>query len=228
LLLNISFFSLIIKPKSKLKTYFSGGKIMPTKTKRKFVFGMKKDRQVDGDRMNTDFIKKVVAEGGKGAAINACMQCGTCSGGCTNIDRMDLSPRTLILMIQRGEWEKVLQSNTLWMCSSCYICTTRCPRGVRPSDVIEAVKAIAIKQGIENDSTKFNQIFVDLVQKRGILFEPELMQRYGGLQALIEQAPLGIQLVLKGKMSPLPEKINDPQTFNQALNKAKNHDSNSN
>jgi uncharacterized protein YjfI (DUF2170 family) len=54
------------------------------------------------------------------------------------------------------------------------------------------------------------------------------MQRYGGLQALIEQAPLGIQLVLKGKMSPLPEKINDPQTFNQALNKAKNHDSNSN
>lgn len=192
-----------------------------TKFNRKFVFGLKSDRQLDRDKMNPDFMQKVVAEGGKGAAIAACMQCGTCSGGCTNIDRMDMSPRTLILMVQRGEWEKVLQSNTLWMCSSCYICTTRCPRGVRPSDVIEAVKAIAIRQGIENDSTRFNQIFVDLVEKRGILFEPELMQRYGGLKAMIDQAPLGIQLVLKGKMSPLPDTIKDPKTFKAALEKAK-------
>jgi heterodisulfide reductase subunit C len=192
-----------------------------TKSKRKFVFGLKNDRQLDGDKMNPDFMQKVVEEGGKGAAIAACMQCGTCSGGCTNIDRMDMSPRTLILMVQRGEWEKVLQSNTLWMCSSCYICTTRCPRGVRPSDVIEAVKAIAIRQGIENDSTRFNKIFVDLVEQRGILFEPELMQRYGGLKAMIDQAELGIKLALKGKMSPLPDKIKDPKTFKEALEKAK-------
>ena len=171
--------------------------------------------------MNREFLDKVIAEGGKGAAIAACMQCGTCSGGCTNIDLMDMSPRTLILMVQRGEWEKVLKSNALWMCSSCYICTSRCPRGVRPSDVIEAVKAIAIRQGIENDSTRFNQIFVELVQKRGILFEPELMHKYGGLPAMIEQAELGIKLALKGKMSPFPEKIKDPQKFNAALEKAK-------
>ncbi len=193
---------------------------MATKAK-KFVFGLKTDRQLDGDKMNSDFVQKVVAEGGKGAAIAACMQCGTCSGGCTNIDQMDMSPRTLILMTQRGEWEKVLKSNALWMCSSCYICTSRCPRGVRPSDVIEAVKAIAIKEGIENNSTRFNQIFVELVQKRGILFEPELMQKYGGLQALFEQAKLGIQLTLKGKMSPLPDQIKDPKTFSEALEKAK-------
>ncbi|VXD13668.1 conserved hypothetical protein [Planktothrix serta PCC 8927] len=191
-----------------------------TKSK-KFVFGLKVDRQLDGDKMNSDFIKKVLAEGGNGAAIAACMQCGTCSGGCTNIDLMDMSPRTLILMVQRGEWEKVLKSNALWMCSSCYICTSRCPRGVRPSDVIEAVKALAIRQGIENDATRFNEIFVELVQKRGILFEPELMQKYGGLPAMIEQAELGIKLTLKGKMSPFPEKVKDPKKFSEALEKAK-------
>lgn len=196
---------------------------MATKAKKgkKFVFGLKVDRQLDGDKMNSDFIKQVLAEGGNGAAIAACMQCGTCSGGCTNIDLMDMSPRTLILMVQRGEWEQVLKSNALWMCSSCYICTSRCPRGVRPSDVIEAVKAIAIRQGIENDSTRFNQIFVELVQKRGILFEPELMQKYGGLSAMIEQAELGIKLGLKGKMSPFPEKVKDPKKFSEALEKAK-------
>lgn len=192
----------------------------PKKSK-KFVFGLKADRQIDGDQMNSNFIKKVVAEGGKGAAIASCIQCGTCSGGCTNIDLMDMSPRTLILMVQRGEWEKVLKSNALWLCTSCYICTSRCPRGVRPSDVIEAVKALAIRQGIENDSTRFNQIFVELVQKRGILFEPELMQKYGGLQAMFEQAELGIKLALKGKISPFPDQIKDPQTFSEALEKAK-------
>ena len=187
---------------------------------KKFLFGLKVDRQLDGDKMNREFVDQVVAEGGQGAAIAACMQCGTCSGGCTNIDRMDMSPRTLVLMVQRGEWEKVLKSNALWLCTSCYTCTSRCPRGVRPSDVIEAVKAIAIRQGVENDSTKFNQIFVELVEKRGILFEPELMQRYGGLQAMLDQAKLGIQLALKGKMSPLPAKIKDPQKFSEALEKA--------
>lgn len=192
---------------------------MATKTKKCF-FGMKVDRQLDGDKMNREFLDKVIAEGGDGAAIASCMQCGTCSGGCTNIDLMDMSPRTLVLMVQRGEWEKVLNSNMLWLCTSCYTCTSRCPRGVRPSDVIEAVKAIAIRQGIENDSTRFNQIFVELVQKRGILFEPELMQKYGGMAAMLEQAELGIKLALKGKMSPFPAKIQDPKTFSQALEKA--------
>lgn len=187
---------------------------------KKFLFGLKVDRQLDGDKMNREFLDKVLAEGGENAAIAACMQCGTCSGGCTNIDLMDMSPRTLVLMVQRGEWEKVLKSNALWMCTSCQICTSRCPRGVRPADVIEAVKAIAIQEGIENDSTRFNQIFVELVQKRGILFEPEIMQKYGGLPAVIEQAELGIKLALKGKMSPFPAKIKDPKKFSAALEKA--------
>lgn len=189
--------------------------------RKKCFFGLKVDRQVDGDRMNGGAMAKILAEGGDAAAISACMQCGTCSGGCTNIDRMDLSPRKLILMLQRGDWESVLKSNTLWLCSSCYICTSRCPRGVRPSDVIEAAKAIAIAEGIENDATRFHNIFVELVQKRGILFEPELMHKYGGLKAMVDQAPLGIQLVLKGKLSPFPEKVKNPDQFQAALEKRK-------
>lgn len=187
---------------------------------KKCFFGIKKDRQVDGDRLNHQFAKKVLAEGGENAQISACIQCGTCSGGCTNADLMDLLPRSLVLMVQRGEWEKVLQSNTLWLCTSCQICTSRCPRGVRPSDVIEAVKAIAIRQGIKNDSVRFNQIFVELVEKRGILFEPELMHEYGGISAMLEQAELGIKLALRGKMSPFPAKIKDPKKFSEALAKA--------
>lgn len=187
---------------------------------KKCFFGIKTDRQVDGDKMNHDFVDKVLAEGGENAAINACMQCGTCSGGCTNADLMDILPRSLVLMVQRGEWEKVLESNTLWLCTSCQICTSRCPRGVRPSDVIQAVKAIAIREGINNDSSRFNQIFVELIEKRGILFEAELMHKYGGMSAMLKQAKLGMKLALRGKLSPLPAKVKDPEKFSQALEKA--------
>ncbi|MEQ8957015.1 MAG: 4Fe-4S dicluster domain-containing protein [Coleofasciculus sp. C2-GNP5-27] len=188
--------------------------------KKKCFFGIKTDRQVDGDKISQKFMDNVIAEGGENAAIASCMQCGTCSGGCTNIDRMDISPRKLILLLQRGEWETILKSNTLWLCTSCYTCTSRCPRGVRPADVIEAVKALAIREGIQNDSTRFNQIFVELVKKRGIVFEPELMHQYGGIEAMLEQAELGVKLALRGKLSPFPAKVKDSKTFNQALEKA--------
>jgi heterodisulfide reductase subunit C len=187
---------------------------------RKFVFSIKTDRQVDGDRMNASLHNKVEAEAGQGAAFSACFQCGTCSGGCTNSERMDLSPRLLILMLQRGQWERLLNSNTLWMCSSCHICTARCPRGVRPADVIEAVKALALREGIENDSTRFSKAFVEIVKRHGILWEPELLQAYGGVKALLEQAELSVKLALKGKVPPIPERIDNPGRLASALEEA--------
>lgn len=74
---------------------------------------------------------------------------------------MDLSSRLLILMLQRGQWQRVLESNALWMCSSCHLCPSRWPRGVRPADVVE---------------------------RHGILPEPELLQAYGGMKAILEPA----------------------------------------
>ncbi len=186
-------------------------------TRKTFVFAMKKDRQIDGDRMQRDLIHAVVQEGGPAAAIAACLQCGTCSGGCTAIDRMDLSPRLLMLMTQRGDWETVLSSRSLWLCTSCHICTARCPRGVRPGDVIEAVKAIAIRRGIRNSSTRFMTTFVEIVKRHGILSEPELLQAYGGIQAILDQAGLGLKLALKGKVSALPQRIANPRRFAAAL-----------
>jgi len=61
---------------------------------------------------------------------------------------------------------------------------------------------------------------VELVKKRGIVFEPELMHQYGGIEAMLEQAELGVKLALRGKLSPFPAKVKDPKKFNQALEKA--------
>lgn len=188
----------------------------------RFVFRIKKDRQVDGDLMNRDLIPRLASEGGAAAAIATCFQCGTCSGGCTAIASMDLSPRILILLLQRGEWQRIIESESIWNCTSCQICTARCPRGVRPSEVLEAVRALAIRAGVSNDATRFHQVFLEVVKRRGILSESDLLQRYGGLRAVLDQAVLGMQLALRGKVSPFHESIRDPRRFADALQQVSN------
>ncbi len=46
-----------------------------------------------------------------------------------------------------GMKERVLESDFIWLCSTCYICTERCPQGVRFTEVINAIKNIAVKEG---------------------------------------------------------------------------------
>ena len=43
--------------------------------------------------------------------------------------------------------KQVLESDQLWMCAGCHSCTERCPRGVRPTDVIRVLRNMAVKQG---------------------------------------------------------------------------------
>lgn len=50
-------------------------------------------------------------------------------------------------MVRQGFREEVLNSFTIWVCASCYSCTVECPRGIKITDVMYALKREAIKQG---------------------------------------------------------------------------------
>lgn len=60
-----------------------------------------------------------------------CIQCGTCSASCPTAYAMDYTPRQIIAALRAGELDKVLRSNTPWLCASCYYCTVRCPAGIQ-------------------------------------------------------------------------------------------------
>ncbi|MEA2071512.1 MAG: 4Fe-4S dicluster domain-containing protein, partial [Asgard group archaeon] len=60
--------------------------------------------------------------------ISKCYQCGECSGGCPESDKMDLLPSQVMHKIQLGD-RSVLDTNTHWICSTCFVCSTRCPKG---------------------------------------------------------------------------------------------------
>ena len=84
-----------------------------------------------------------------GEKLKQCFQCGTCTSDCP-IARFSDSyrPRTLIRMTQLGLKSRVLSSETLWLCASCFTCTDRCPQDVEVASVIRILRNVASEQGV--------------------------------------------------------------------------------
>jgi quinone-modifying oxidoreductase subunit QmoC len=80
--------------------------------------------------------------------VKECIQCGVCSGSCPLGMYMDYSPRRLIHIAKEGFREEVLGSHTIWLCTSCYACTVSCPREIKVTDIIYALKRRAIEEKV--------------------------------------------------------------------------------
>ena len=83
-----------------------------------------------------------------GSKVSKCMKCGKCSATCPAYDEMEYHPHQFVNMVESGDIEPLLNSESLYKCLSCFACIDRCPRGVEPAKVVEAVRLVATrKQG---------------------------------------------------------------------------------
>src|SRR5512135_2114318 len=109
-----------------------------------------------------------------GERIKSCIQCGTCTGSCPVSYAMDISPRELIALFRAGDLETLLNSKAIWTCASCYACQTRCPTLIKVTDIMYALKRLAMEKGIY--PPKFpvhtlSQTFVNVMNRWGRLHE---------------------------------------------------------
>ena len=75
-----------------------------------------------------------------------CMRCGKCSGTCPSYDEMEYHPHQFVYMVEKGQIEKLMASKSLYKCLTCLACVDRCPRGVEPAKLVEAVRLMVIRQ----------------------------------------------------------------------------------
>ena len=145
-----------------------------------------------------------------GRKLPTCMQCGICAGSCPVSHEMDYNPRQLVRMVQLGLKKEVLNSNTIWICTTCFSCSVRCPRGIRPTELMETLKPIAITEGIKNKNEKFDGVFSDVVRKNGRASEFLLISKYSLKEPeMIKQALFGLSLFSKGKLPLATDKLED-------------------
>ncbi|MBO5888887.1 MAG: 4Fe-4S dicluster domain-containing protein [Clostridia bacterium] len=96
----------------------------------------------------TEQIKLIKERSGTDA--KKCMKCGKCSGRCPAYADMDIKPHQFVSYIEKGEIDKLLNSKSLFTCLTCFACVERCPRGVAPAAIIEAVRQEVIRMQGEN------------------------------------------------------------------------------
>ena len=148
--------------------------------------------------------------------VQACMQCGTCTGSCINSFAMDLTPRQVWRLAQLGDIESIIKSKTFYLCSACYYCTLRCPRGLPLTETMSALKRLAAAQGLAKfkQSANFYRTFMDTVRRYGRLREMEFINRYFiSMKSPIfplSYVSLGLKLMKKGKVS-----IEAPKLFGE-------------
>lgn len=80
-----------------------------------------------------------------GTDVKKCMKCGKCSGRCPAFHDMDIKPHQFVSYLIKGDVDKLLASKAIWNCLSCMACVERCPRGVAPANVVEAVRQTVIR-----------------------------------------------------------------------------------
>ena len=161
-----------------------------------------------------------------GEQILKCIQCGTCTGSCPMSDVMDHGPRKLFALVKGGDIEEALKSNTYWVCASCYFCTVRCPRGIKITDIMYALKQLAVKRGYFPAKEKTPALYLsfrDTVEQYGRLSEAKLMQKFAVKSPgiIFKQMGLGIKLLTRGRIETKPESVKNIEGFRRVVLKAK-------
>lgn len=132
--------------------------------------------------------------------ILKCFQCGSCTSDCPVARYSDsYRPRTLIHMALLGLKDRVLNSETLWLCAACFTCTDRCPQDVEVASVIRVFRNLATENGC------IPQVFKDQIQsliETGYAYKiPELRIKKReslGLPPLPKGNPENVKKSLKG------------------------------
>lgn len=145
-----------------------------------------------------------------GEPIQRCYFCQKCTVGCPVAYAMDYKPAQVLRLIQFGQKDAVFSSSAIWLCVGCKTCGTRCPNQIRLATVFDTLRYMALERGYKPEPAihALHRSFLDSIRLWGRVHELSMLLEY----KLRNRDPfsdlgMGIGLILKGKLSFLPERI---------------------
>ena len=143
--------------------------------------------------------------------VQDCYQCQKCSAGCPVAFAMDYKPNQIMQMVSLGMKDRVLSSRTIWVCASCYTCSTRCPNDIDIAKVMDWARQTAIREGVppaEKEVALFHSTFLEAIRTRGRVHELSMMAHYKQKTGKwMDDFKLGWKMFAKGKLKLFPSGI---------------------
>jgi heterodisulfide reductase subunit C len=85
--------------------------------------------------------------------FSRCVQCQTCTNVCPVVAHgigcshgVDLTPQRVMNLLRLGMRDLTLGSRMVWDCATCYQCQENCPEGVRVTDIMCELRALAVER----------------------------------------------------------------------------------
>lgn len=156
-----------------------------------------------------------------GESVVMCYQCGKCSAGCPLADEMDISPNQILRMLQL-EFpeldEKVLSSQSIWLCLSCETCVSRCPKNVDLPLIMDYLRTESVREDKVNPRAKdilaFHRTFLDSIKYLGKLFEIGLIAGYKmRTMHLLQDVLLAPDMIARGKLKFFPHMLHNQKAI---------------
>ncbi len=186
-------------------------------------------------RYKNNFLKEVEERVEEGHWVKMCMQCGVCAGSCPLGPAWEHTPQKIFMMIRAGKRDEVLQSDSMWMCTSCYNCIARCPRKLPITHIMHGLANYAHRLNIApkgQPTREFAVMFWKNLTKRGrtneLMLTLNLYFANGigpGIKTAMNMQKIGLGMVMAGRLNPMEifggHSVKDLKGFHAVLAKAK-------
>lgn len=155
-----------------------------------------------------------------GIDLNTCMECGKCSGGCSNTHIFDITARQVVKLIKMGEEDTLLKMDSLWTCVSCQLCVDRCPSGIDIPRIMDYLREKAYQKDIPatRENVKlFHELMLGHIEKSGRVEEGILAVEFNlktGNYFKDVWDP-GMKMFFKGKINPFTPKMKKREEVRQ-------------
>lgn len=164
-------------------------------------------------KYKNDFLREVEERVEEGHMVKMCMQCGVCAGSCPFGPHWQHSPQKIFMMIRAGKRDEVLQSDSMWMCTSCYNCMVRCPRQLPITHIMHGLANYAHRLGLApkgQPTRDFAKRFWDNLVKKGRVNEMKLTIGHyfkdgivSGIKTALAMQKIGLGMMKAKRLNPM-------------------------
>ncbi len=160
-----------------------------------------------------------------GVSVADCYQCGKCTAGCPVACEADVSPSQAVRMVQLGMRDDLLRAKSVWLCTGCETCATRCPNGVSPAKIFDACRQIGVKEDVPASVPETKIMHEEILRQvswygRTHELGMEMLYKFR-TKHFKDDMFQGLRMMLGGKISILPGRIKRPSEVAKLIKKEK-------